>query len=238
MTIELRDVTKKVRLGSVRMNYRDLNIRIEDKANVAFLGHKSAGMEGIVNLICNADAPDEGKVTRSHSISWPIPASTFLHKHHSLATSARFIARLYEQDPSKFLADVSDMAQLGEFQDVRGDRCPKEVLSRFAYSVGLCVPFDRYILTAVSAGAKEDRPRFAEILQGLRERAGILLVTHDVKSASLFCDQAYVFDEGRATYFDDMEAAAEYFSKASGDDDDDVFFDAEPELQDMVSMDF
>jgi capsular polysaccharide transport system ATP-binding protein len=238
MTIELRNVTKKVRLGPVRVTYEDLNIRIEDKAHVAFLGHKSAGMEGIVSLICNADAPDSGRVTRSHSISWPIPGSSFLHKHHSLATSARFIARLYELDPSALIAEVSEMAQLGEFLHVRGDRCPKEILSRFVYCVGLCVPFDRYILSSASAGAREDRPRFAEILQGVRERAGILLVTQDVKSASQLCDVAYVFDEGRATYFDNMEAAAEYFSKASGDDDDESFFDAEPELQDMVSMDF
>jgi capsular polysaccharide transport system ATP-binding protein len=113
------------------------------------------------------------------------------------------------------------------------------VLSRFVYSTGLCVPFDRYILSSVSAGTKEDRPRFAEILNGIRERAGLLLVTQDVKSASLFCDQAYVFADGRATYFDDMEAAVEYFKGTdSGEDDDASFFDVEPELQDMVSMDF
>src|ERR1700759_761500 len=73
MTIELIDVTKKVRLGPIRLTYKDLNIRVEQNARMAFLAQKSAGVEAILNLICAADAPDSGIVRRTHSISWAIP---------------------------------------------------------------------------------------------------------------------------------------------------------------------
>jgi capsular polysaccharide transport system ATP-binding protein len=239
MTIEFRNVTKKVRLGAIRLTYEDLNIRVEEKTRTAFLGQKSSGLDAIVNLICAADAPDSGFVRRSHSISWPIPNSAFLHKHHSLAANARFIARLYEADPEDLLARVSEMAQLGEFTNVRADRCPKEVLSRFAFSVGMCLPFDHYILTTASAGTKEDKPRFAEIVTEVGKRAGLLLITSDLKSAKQFCDQAYVFSSGGATYFDNMDAAAEFYgSLATESDDAESFFDTEEELQDLVNVDF
>jgi capsular polysaccharide transport system ATP-binding protein len=239
MTIEFHNVTKKVRSGPVRVTYENLNLRVEENTRVAFLGHPGAGLDGILDLICAADAPDSGVVTRTHSISWAIPGNSFLHKHHSLAANARFIARLYEVNPEQFLAKVSDMAQLGEFANVRGDTCPKDILSRFVFSVGLCLPFDHYILTNVTAGSKDDAPRFAEVITELGQRSGLLLVTRSVKNAQQFCDQAFVFADGRATYFDNMEAAAEFFgSLASDGDDDDSFFQPEEELQDLVNMDF
>jgi capsular polysaccharide transport system ATP-binding protein len=239
MTIEFHNVTKKVRLGPVRVTYEDLNLRVEENTRMAFLGHHSAGLDSLVDLICAADAPDSGYVTRSHSISWAIPGNAFMHRHHSLAANARFIARLYQVEPEPFLATVSEMAQLGEFANTRSDRCPKELLARFVFSVGLCLPFDHYILTAIGAGSKADRPRFAEAVVAAGERAGLLLVTQDLKAAQQVCDQAYVFADGRATYFDNMEAAAEFFgSIASEGDDNDSFFEAEEELQDLVNMDF
>lgn len=239
MTIELKDVMKKVRQGAIRVTYEDINIRVEEKAKVAFLGHKEAGLSAIVDLICGADAPDRGTVRRSHSISWAIPSNAFVHKHHSLAASARFIARLYEADEQDFLTKISEMGELGDVLNTRGDKCPKEALSRFSFYTGVCLPFDRYILAGSFMGGKGERERRAEVLNDLSVRAGLLMVTHDIKTAQQFCDQAYVFDGGQATYFDNMEAAAEFFSAitAQGGDDDD-FFDAEPELQELVNMDF
>lgn len=239
MTIELHKVTKKVRLGSVRLTYHDLDIRVEKNARIAFLGNKDAGLETILKLICAADAPDKGVVTRTHSISWPIPDSKFLAKHVSLAANVRFIARLYEQEETPFLRKVTEMAQPGDFLNARCDVCPKEILSRICFSVGACLPFEHYILTNVKVGSKEDRPRFTEIVEEMSQRSGILLASADVKAAQQFCEQAYVFDEGRATFFDDMEAAAEFYSSISskgGENED--FFDADPELEGLVSMDF
>jgi capsular polysaccharide transport system ATP-binding protein len=239
MTIELCNVKKKVRLGPVRLTYENLNLRVEEKAHMAFLGHKDAGLEAITNLICNSDAPDSGVIKRSHSISWPIPDSKYLHKHHPLVGSARFIARLYEVDQRAYIEKLSEMAELGDFINIRGDMCPKDVVSRFAFYAGICLPFDQYIMTNVAVGGRTGRDRMIEVIGQLKERAGLLLVTADVKSAQLHCDQAYVFHDGGATYFDNMEAAAEFFgSIASTGDEGDDFFDAEPELEDLVNVDF
>src|SRR6185312_2567046 len=69
MSIELRNVTKKVRMGPVRVTYSGLDLTIPDGARMALLGRKEAGLEKIVDLICAADAPDKGYVTRTQSIS-------------------------------------------------------------------------------------------------------------------------------------------------------------------------
>src|SRR5262249_40280800 len=117
MTLELRDVTKKIRIGAVRAVYEDLNLRIEEGANVALLGPAEAGLEGLVKLICGADAPDAGRVIRGHSISWPLPSTVFMHQHVTLAGNARFLARLYEVDPREYIDRLAGNG-LDKYMDV------------------------------------------------------------------------------------------------------------------------
>jgi len=242
MTIELHNVKKNVRAGSVRLTYEDLNIRLADGANVAFLAHVEAGIESIINLICAADAPDNGWITRNHSISWPIPASLYIQKHLSLAANARFLARLYEADEKDYLARIAETG-LGPFMDSRVDKVSGEIKTVFAFVAGVSLPFDRYIVTKTAVGKKAFPDLTDRLLNDVRERAGLLLVTPAAKVAAQYCDQAYVFDQGIATFYDDMEAAAEHFNSIqSKDKDRDAGDDEEEEddsdLQNMVGLDF
>jgi capsular polysaccharide transport system ATP-binding protein len=241
MTLELRDVMKKVRIGAVRIVYEDLNIRIEEGANVALLGHPEAGLEGLVDLFCAADAPDAGQVIRTHSISWPIPWTTFLHQHISLSANARFLARLYEVDENEYLAQIARNG-LQKFMHTRVDQVSGDVKTAFAFVAGMCLPFDRYILTRTSLAQKVDPELAPRLIEEAKKRAGLLLVTSNVKPAKQFCEQAYVFDDGQATFYDDMDAAAEHFSsiesRGKDRDSEDEDEDEDSDLQNMVGLDF
>jgi capsular polysaccharide transport system ATP-binding protein len=238
MSLELHQVTKNVRDGAVRITYEDLNIRVEDGAHMAFLGHPEAGVPGLIELICGADAPDKGRVVRSHSISWMIPATTFMYPHLSLAASARFLARLYEVDEKSYLAKIGDTG-LADYLDQRADKLSGDVKSAFAFAAGVSLPFDCYILSKTVAGKKTFPDLVPRLMEDLRQRAGLLLVTSSVKVASEYCDQAYVFDQGRATYYDNMEAAAEHFGSITpkrGREEEEVEDDSD--LEDIVATDF
>jgi capsular polysaccharide transport system ATP-binding protein len=241
MTIELRDVVKKIRIGSVRVAYEDLNIRIEEGAHVALLGHPEAGVDGLVELICGADAPDAGRVTRTHSISWPIPWSAYMQQHLSLTANARFLARLYGVNEREYLARIAENG-LDKFLDLRGDRVASETRTAFAFVAGMCLPFDRYILTKTSVAQKTDPELAPRLIEEAKKRAGLLLVASSAKPAKQFCDQAYVFDQGQATFYDNMDAATEHFNSIEARDKDrDSEADEEDEdsdLQNMVGLDF
>jgi capsular polysaccharide transport system ATP-binding protein len=239
MTIEFKNVTKKVRNGPVKVDYLDLNIRIDETKSVALLAQKSAGVDSIVDLLCGADAPDNGHIVRSHSISWAIPSPRFLHKHHSLAANARFLARLYEIDEREYLAKIAEAGDLGPHLNTRADKCPKDALSLFCFLAGAVLPFDQYIFTSVTAGGKANRERVADTIESLRARAGLLIVSQNPKLAKQFCDVAYVFDQGQATYFDDMDAAAEFFGAIGPEaGEEEIAFEDEAELESLVNVDF
>jgi capsular polysaccharide transport system ATP-binding protein len=241
MTLELRDVTKKIRMGSVRVVYDDLNIRIEEGTNVALLGHPEAGLEGVVELMCGADAPDAGRVIRTHSISWPIPMTVFMHTHVSLAANARFLARLYEADERDYVARIAGNG-LDKFMDTRVDMVSSDVRTTFAFVAGMCLPFDRYILTKASVAQKTDPELAPRLIEEAKKKAGLLLVASSVKPAQQYCDQAYVFDDGQATFYDNMDAAAEHFNsievKGRDRDSEAGEEDEDSDLQNMVAVDF
>ncbi|MBV8976625.1 MAG: hypothetical protein JO261_16230 [Alphaproteobacteria bacterium] len=239
MSIVFEDVTKKVRLGAVKLTYTGLNLHIPADSRMALLGHKQAGLEAIVNLICAADAPDYGRVKRTHSISWPIPSGQFVAKHLPLVANARFIARLYEADEGKFLLQLAELGKLREWFDVKVEECPNEVRAMFCFLAGICLPFEQYLITKVNVGPRSERDRIGEMLEELGTRAGILLVGSDVRTAQRICSEAYVFDKGCATFFNDMEAAAEAFSEIETDEaGDDDFMGGDAELESLVNVDF
>jgi capsular polysaccharide transport system ATP-binding protein len=239
MSIELRDVTKKVRLGPIKLTYEHLNIHVPDGSHMALLGRKDAGLEAIVNLICAADAPDSGKIVRNHSISWPIPSSSFISQHLPLIANARFIARLYETDERSYIAQLDELGRFGDWFTVTVSDCPSEVRSLFCFLAGVCLPFDQYILTGMNVGPKSERGRIGELVDELRQRAGLLLIGQDIKNAQQYCTQAYVFDKCQATYYDDMEAAAEHFNSIEDTDaGDDDFMGVDSDLESLVNVDF
>lgn len=238
MSIELINVTKKVRLGPIRLTYENLNIKVPDGASVALLGRKEAGLDAITKLICAADAPDSGSVIRTHSISWPIPSASFVASHLPLVANARFIARLYEMDENAYVARLEELGRFGDTFQTVVSKTTGETRSLFCFLCGITLPFDQYIFTSLSVGPKSERGRIGELVDDLRQRAGFLLIGQDVKAAQQYCSQAYVFDQAEATYYDDMEAAIEHFSSIEEKDVEDDGFMADPELEDLVNTDF
>jgi capsular polysaccharide transport system ATP-binding protein len=192
---------------------RDINLRIGPRDRVALLCPAKGGLTELVGVISGAKAPEQGKVIRNSSLSWPIPGSAFLHKHLSFVGNARFIARLYGVDQSSFISRVIDMARVSDLAEERLSRCPKAPLSRFSFALGACLPFDIYFLTSFSIGDKKDKPRYAEVIGELASGSGLLIATGNPKGIQQFCDQAYVFEQSGPVHYDDVEVAIEHFSR-------------------------
>jgi len=211
MTIEFRHVDKRTRKTIAPVSFKDLNFSISERGRTALLGHQGSGLDAILDLICGADAPDSGEIIRDAAISWPIPEMNFMHRHLSFEANANFIARLYGVDKASFLSRVIEMADVRDLLLERVDYCPRGVLSRFACALGVCLPFDLYVLTNTGIGEKQDRERFNAIIEEIGQKSGILLAMSNGKAAQQFCDKAFVLDAGRMVYYDDIEAAVEHF---------------------------
>jgi capsular polysaccharide transport system ATP-binding protein len=236
MSIEFKNVSIRTRRTLTPVLLENLNIRLAKGDRVAFLS-PSAALRALIGVISGAKAPDGGTVVRSDTISWPIPGSGFLHKHLNFIANARFVARLYGVDQAPYLAKVLDLARMVDLAEERIDHCPKDAVARFSFALGACLPFDMYLLTTTKIGDKRDSERYAELIADLGRDAGLLIATSSGKAIRDFCDQAYVFDRGRAHHYTDVEAAAEHMARIAkpndGTDEEDLPAEDERILDDF-----
>jgi capsular polysaccharide transport system ATP-binding protein len=205
----------KPRRSRRRLEFRDINMHIAAGQRVAILGRRGSGLEELLNVICGAVYPARGTVVRSSEISWPIGETGFLSQDVSLATNLRFVARIYEADQDAYTGRVEDVAGIGEHWNDKLGGCPKDVRARFAFGLGVCLPFDIYLFDSVELRDDDFQPRADAIVDDLAQSAGIIISTTKGQIAQQFCDQGFVLDDGTITYYEDIQAAVAHLERLS-----------------------
>jgi len=219
-----------------RVELRDIHMHIEEQQRVAILGKAGGGLDELLNIICGAVTPARGNVVLTSEISWPIGETGFLLADASLVTNLRFIARIYEIDENEY---VKRMTEVGEIENAWNETfgsCGKDIKWRFAFALGVCLPFDIYIFESTEGPDKDYREKSQAIVDQLGQDYGIVVATGKGDEARQFCDRAFVLDEGKVTYYEDIEAAIAHleqieepavieFEEADGQDESDSEFD-------------
>ncbi|HEX3651826.1 MAG TPA: hypothetical protein VHU18_03280 [Rhizomicrobium sp.] len=238
--IELRNVAVRTRRTIAPVSFKNINLRIHPRERLALLGPSKGGLGLILDTLCAANAPDAGSVIRGSSLSWPIPGNTFLHKHQSFVANTRFIAHLYEMDQRTFIPKVLELADVQDLAEERLDHCPSTVRSKFAFALGVSIPFDIYLFTSTNVGEKKDREKYNEIIADLGRRSGFVIASGSGKVAKPFCEKAYVLDPAGSVLYDDMDAAMEHLERLTkrtakgGEDDEELADDEERVFDDFL----
>ena len=217
MSIDLSGVTHIVSGKDSRgkLEFRDVNIHVENNHRVAILGKKANELEELVNIICGTVVPARGTVSITSEISWPIGESRFLISSSSLIANLRFMNRIYQSDEDEYRKRVTEVGDITEWNEPLSS-CPRAVRWRFNFSLGVCLPFDIYIFHSTESPDKDYRESVYEIIDVLGRERGLLIPTIRSHVAERLCDRAYVVDGGKVTYYEDMEAALERFAQIEG----------------------
>jgi capsular polysaccharide transport system ATP-binding protein len=217
MSIDLVAVSHSIkpRRSSRRLKFHDINMHIGSDWRAAILGRKGSGLDELLSIICGAIYPARGSVTRSSEISWPIGETGFLLRDASLVTNLRFVARIYETNDDAYTARVDELAEIGEHWNDKLGGCPKDVQARFAFGLGVCLPFDIYLFDSVELRDDDFQQRADAVIDELAQAAGIVIATTKGDIAQQFCDRGFVLDDGTITYYEDIEAAVAHLERLS-----------------------
>jgi capsular polysaccharide transport system ATP-binding protein len=215
MSIDLVNVSHstKPRRSSKRIELRGVNMHIEPGQRVGILGKKGTGIDELLSIMCGAVYPARGNVKRSSEMSWPIGDSSFLSPDVTLAANLRFVARIYETNDEAYARRVAEVAEIEGHWDEKFGGVPKDVKARFAFGLGVCLPFDIYLFDSADIGDKNYRERAQEIISDLGHAYGIILATSRGEAALQHCDRGYVLDAGTITYYEDIEAAVAHLER-------------------------
>lgn len=207
--IRLEKLTKIYTLeGQRKVVMRDVDLTFPSGVSVALLGRNGAGKSTLLKMIAGTEAPTSGRIVTTGSISWPVGFAGSFHPELSGVQNTRFVARIYGVDSDELLDFVEDFAGLGGHFHLPFKTYSSGMRSRLAFGVSMGIPFDTYLVDEVtSVGDAAFKVKSSAVFKARMETAGAFVVSHSMRMVRDLCQVGVVLENGKLTYYDDIEAA-------------------------------
>ncbi|MBX3671197.1 MAG: ABC transporter ATP-binding protein [Rhodocyclaceae bacterium] len=205
------DIYKRYRTehGMGRWVLSGVSFTIPARVNVGLIGVNGAGKSTLLRIIGGVDHPTRGSVTRRCRVSWPMGQGG-VEGTLSGRQNAKFVCRVHGHldDLPEKLEFIRDFSELGAAFDEPVNTYSSGMRSRLQFALSLAFDFEVYISDEVTAaGDAAFRKKAAAAFQGMADRAGLIMVTHDESTLMQFCRAGIWIDDGKAYWFDRIDDA-------------------------------
>lgn len=207
--IVLRNLTKIYRLGGRRKVVADnINVTFPTGVSVALLGRNGAGKSTLLQIIAGITPQTSGEVLSDGRISFPVGLASSMHPELTGAQNALFVARIYGADTEKMIDFVRDFAELGDHFHLPVRTYSSGMKGRLTFGINMALQFDTYLIDEIAAvGDAAFRAKSDRVFKDRMRHAGAIYVSHSTSLIRQMCQAGAVLENGRLTYFDDIEEA-------------------------------
>lgn len=214
--IELRDVSKSYRtLAGRHTVLKGANASFRDGESIGIVGANGAGKSTLVRLLAGIEKPDNGRVVRHGSISFPLGFSGTFHPSLSARENVRFLARVYGADEHGVIDYVESFAQIGAYFAMPIETYSSGMRAKVAFGACLAIEFDTYLIDEVTAvGDEAFRLRCRAAFEARADKSDVIMVSHDYGTLRAYCGQGAVLANGCLEVHDDIETAIQAHSAA------------------------
>lgn len=208
--IEFNSVSKSFWTGKTRKVILDqASFRVELGNSLGILAPNGTGKTTVINMMAGLEKPDEGVITRTSRISFPLGFMGGLVNKHTANENARYIARLYGLDPDYVEAFCRWMCDLKEYFDMPVGTFSSGMRARFSFALMLAMDFDIYLIDEGMPATTdpEFNKKAGRVLRQRLEHATVVVVSHQPSTLEKFCRSAAVLRHGKIHMFDSLEEA-------------------------------
>ena len=220
--IQLVNLNKKFLTPSGSKVVADnINVTFPTGEAVGLIGRNGAGKSTLMNMIGGQIKPDSGNIKRTGTISWTVGFAGSFNRDMTGAQNTKFIARVYGVDTQELADYVEEFAELGPHFHVPVRNYSSGMKARLAFGVSIGIPFDTYLVdevTAVGDAAFKRKSRIA--FRDRIQNAGAIVVNHGMAQLRKLCNSGAVLENGKLTYYDDIEEAIYAHHVNMGTDED------------------
>ena len=208
--IEFDNVSKSFWTGTQRkVILNRASFRVEIGKSLGILAPNGAGKTTIIQMMAGLEKPDEGKISRSCRVSFPLGFMGGINAKQSAHENARYIAKLYGLDPDYVESFCRWLCGLGDYFAMPVATYSSGMKSRFTFALMLALEFDIYLIDEgmPSTADVEFNRKAGGILRERLKNATVVIVSHQAQTLEKFCRQAAVLRNGQLYMFDTLEEA-------------------------------
>lgn len=196
--------------GKPKYIARDLNAAIPTGARLALMGRNGAGKSTLLRLIAGSINPDRGRIRVTGTLSWPIGLTGCIQSELTGAQNVRFLARVYGVDTDQLVAFVEEFAELGLNFNEPVRTYSSGMKGRLSFGMSMGIRFDTYLIDEVSAtGDASFRSKSKKVFEDRLMKSGLVMVSHSDGLVRSMCTSGAVLENGKITFYDDIEEALE-----------------------------
>lgn len=182
-----------------------IDVRIREGDRVALLGRNGAGKSTLLKVLSGVYVPSTGRCAMNCRVQALHELSLGFEPDATGRDNARYRALMLGAGPrdiDRIVSESIEFADLGEFVDMPVRCYSAGMLVRLAFSVSTSIPGELLLLDEiVGAGdasfIAKARARTLEFVE--RSRA-LVLATHDMGIARLFCNRSIVLEKGAVVF--------------------------------------
>ncbi len=212
--IRLENVSKafKSKFGSVVV-LNKVNMSFPKGKSIGVLGLNGAGKSTLISILGGTLFPDSGRVTRDGRISWPMGYTGGFQSSLTGRENARFVARIYGADTAYIEEFTEDFAELGFHYEMPLRSYSSGMRGRFAFAVSLACDFEYYLVDeTMETGDARYREKFRLAFEERRDRASVILVSHNEQTIRRNCDEAAILHNGNLDHYDNLSDAFQNYT--------------------------
>jgi len=212
--IEFSNVSKSFWTGTHRKVILDrASFRVDAGNSLGILASNGTGKSTIINMMAGLEKPDEGRISRSGRISFPLGFMGGVVSRHTAMENSRYIARLYGLDPDYVESFCRWLCGIEEYFDMPIGTYSKGMRSRFNFALMLALDFDLYLIDEGMPQTMdvEFNRKAGEILRERLENTTVVIVSHQASVLERFAKQAAVLRDGQLYMFDSLEEAKQLY---------------------------
>jgi capsular polysaccharide transport system ATP-binding protein len=208
--IEFENVSKSFWTGKKRKVILDrASFRVEIGNSLGILAANGTGKTTLINMMAGLEKPDEGSITRTSRISFPLGFMGGVVAKHSATENARYIARLYGLDPDYVEGFCRWLCGLEEYFDMPLGIYSAGMKARFSFALMLALEFDIYLIDEGMPATTdiEFNRKAGSLLRDRLKDATVVVVSHQAQTLEKFCRSAAVLRNGQLYMFETLEEA-------------------------------
>lgn len=203
--------------GRRKVVIENLDFTLPEGKAVGLLGGNGAGKTTLLKIVAGAMRPDTGRIVSDGSISWPVGLSGAFHPDLTGAQNVRFLARVYGVDTRGLEAFVRDFAELGPHFFMPMRSYSSGMRSRVTFGAAMGIKFDTYLIDEVTAvGDASFKRKSRAVFRQRVQDSGAVMVSHNMRELSMFCDSGVILHKGTLRYFEDIDEAIELHQRRQG----------------------